>query len=118
MAQKSYLHATDLSKAILAVLDKGQVGKVYNCGPSGPVSIKSLVSVIAETCGISWEELVEEVPDRVGQDGKYWLDSGELAKDTFWTPTIGLAMGIHEMVKWVKDFPELLTFPTTYEHRT
>lgn len=117
MAQKSYLHATDLSRAILDVVNKGTVGKVYNCGPAGPITIKSVVTHIAEACGVSWDELVEEVPDRVGQDGKYWLDSTELSKDTFWTPTIGLSKGISGMVEWVKKFPELLAFPLTYEHR-
>jgi dTDP-glucose 4,6-dehydratase len=116
-AQKSYLHATDLSKAVLDVLERGKVGKVYNCGPQGPISIRALVTHIAEICGVSWEELVEEVPDRTGQDSRYWLDSSELAKDTFWTPTIGLAHGIRGMIEWVKEYPELLKMPTTYEHR-
>jgi dTDP-glucose 4,6-dehydratase len=116
-AQKSYLHSTDLSKAILSVIEKGKVGKVYNCGPSGPISIRALVSYIAEACGVSWDELVEEVEDRPGQDSRYWLDSTELSKDTFWTPTIGLSKGIEGMVDWVKKFPEMLTMPTTYEHR-
>lgn len=116
-AQKSYLHATDLSKAILAVLESGRVGRVYNCGPSGPITIKSLIAHVAEACGVSFEELVEEVPDRTGQDGKYWLDSTELAKDAFWTPTIGLAKGLEGMVAWVKKYPELLTMDTSYIHR-
>jgi dTDP-glucose 4,6-dehydratase len=116
-AQKSYLHATDLSRAVLAVIEKGKIGEVYNCGPTGPISIKALVSHVAEACGISWEELVEEVPDRTGQDGRYWLDSSKLARDTFWTPTIGLARGLAGMVEWVKKYPELLTMETGYVHR-
>jgi dTDP-glucose 4,6-dehydratase len=116
-AQKSYLHSTDLSRAILAVIEKGKVGEVYNCGPTGPISIKALVSHVAEACGITWEELVEEVPDRTGQDGRYWLDSSKLAKDTLWTPTIGLVRGLEGMVDWVKKYPELLTMSTSYEHR-
>ena len=116
-AQKSYLHATDLSRAILAVLNKGHLGKVYNCGPAGPISIRAVVNHVVEACGVSWEELVEETEDRVGQDGKYWLDSSELAKDTGWTQTVGLPRGIESVVRWVKDWPELLHYPTTYEHR-
>lgn len=116
-AMKSYLHASDLSRAILGVLEKGKVGKTYNCGPTGPISIRCLVGHIAEVCGISWDELVEEVPDRTGQDGKYWLDSSELARDTSWTPTIGLVKGLEEMLGWVRKYPELLTMPTEYIHR-
>ena len=117
-AQKSYLHATDLSKAVLGVLAKGTLGKVYNVGPAGPISIKALVSHVAETCGVMWEELVEEVPDRTGQDGRYHLDSTEIARDTGWTQTVGLARGIESVVRWVKEWPELLHYPTSYEHRS
>lgn len=116
-AQKSYIHAVDLSRAILAVLEKGQLGKIYNCGPQGPISIKALVSHVAEACGVSWDELVEETPDRTGQDGRYWLDSSELAKDTGWTQTIGLARGVEKVVNWVRAWPELKDYPTDYIHR-
>jgi dTDP-glucose 4,6-dehydratase len=116
-AQKSYIHSDDLSRAVMAVLEKGTVGKVYNCGPQGPISIRALVTHVAEACGISFEELVEEVPDRVGQDARYCIDSSELAKDTGWTQTVGLARGLEGMVRWVRDYPELLTMPTNYEHR-
>lgn len=116
-AQKSYLHATDLSRAILAVLQKAPAGKVYNVAPAGPISIRGLVAVVAEASGVSFEELVEEVPDRPGQDEKYWLNSEAIARDCGWTQTIGLSRGIEGMVRWVKDYPELLTYPTNYEHR-
>lgn len=114
---KSYLHASDLSRAILDVIEKGKVGKTYNCGPTGPITIRALVTHVAEVCNVSWDELVEEVPDRTGQDGRYWLDSSELAKDTFWTPTVGLVKGLEDMLQWVKTYPELLTMPTEYKHR-
>lgn len=117
LAQKSYLHATDLSKAILGVIEKGKLGKVYNCGPVLPISILALIVQVAEVCGVSWDELAEEVPDRTGQDGCYWLDSSELARDTGWTQTIGLARGLGGVVEWVKKYPELLSMPTVYEHR-
>lgn len=117
LAQKSYVHSTDLSRAILDVVARGKVGKVYNCGPTGPISIKALVTHVAEACGVSWDELVDEVPDRPGQDAKYWLDSSEIAKDTFWTPTVGLARGVIGMVEWVRQYPALLTMETGYVHR-
>lgn len=116
-AQKSYLHATDLSKAILSVLERGKVGETYNAGPQSPISIRALVGHVAEACGVSFEELVEEVPDRVGQDGRYQLDCTKIAADCSWTQTIGLARGLDEMVRWVKTYPEILTMKTEPEVR-
>lgn len=116
-AQKSYLHATDLSRAIMAVVEKGTVGKVYNVAPLGPISIRALVTHVAEVCGVSFEELVEEVPDRVGQDARYALDTTEIARDCGWTQTIGIVRGLGTMLEWAKAHPEILTMPTNYEHR-
>lgn len=116
-AQKSYLHATDLSRAVLNVIEKAPLGKVYNVAPAGPISIRSLVSTVAEASGISFEELVEEVPDRPGQDAKYWLNAEAIARDCGWTQSIGLKRGVEGMVSWVRKFPELLTMETNYVHR-
>lgn len=117
-AHKSYLHADDLSKAVHAVIHTAPIGKIYNCGPTAPLMIRTIVETCAEACGISFEELVEETPDRVGQDAKYWLDSSALAKDTLWTPTVGFARGIDEMVRWVKTYPELLNADTIFRMRS
>jgi dTDP-glucose 4,6-dehydratase len=116
-ARKSYLHATDLSDAIHRVILLGRPGEVYNVGPRQPISIRELVAHVAEACGVKYGDLVEEVPDRVGQDGCYWLDSGKLFSETNWTPLTSLETGIAEMVKWVKAWPELQSMPTDYVHR-
>ena len=115
-SQKSYMHSTDLSRAILAVLDKGTVGEIYNAGPLWPVSIGAVVGHVAESCGSSFEELVEVVPDRVGQDGRYHIDSTKL-RNIGWTPQINLVDGIKDMVMWVRTFPELLKMDTSYVHK-
>ena len=116
-AQKSYLHARDLSKAIMAVIERAAPGASYNVAPTSSISIGALVGFVAETCGVSFDELVEESPDRVGQDAKYLLDATAIARDCGWTMTVGLARGLEGMVSWVRKYPELLTMPTTYEHR-
>lgn len=117
-AQKSYLHATDLSKAILAILEKAPLGRIYNVGPPGPISIRALVDFVAQACGVSYGELIEEVGEREGQDKRYHLDSTAIARDCGWTQTIGLARGLEGMVKWIKAYPELLVADTEYRHRT
>ena len=115
-AVKSYLHADDLSRAILDVIELGTVGSIYNVGPDEPISIRDLVSNIADACGVSFDSLVEEAPDRTGQDARYHLDSGAI-KALGWKQRIGLDEGLPRMVDWVKRFPELLTMDTTYRHR-
>lgn len=116
-AQKSYIHTTDLAKAIVACVERGKLGSIYNVGPLAPISIKALVTACAEAAGVSFEELVEEVPGRQGEDGKYHLDSTAIARDCGWTQTIGLGQGLRGMVEWVKSYPELLEMDYAYRLR-
>ena len=113
---KSYLHATDLSRAVLDIVAKAPMGEIYNVAPAGPISIHALVTMIAECCGISFEELVDVVPDRVGQDAKYHLDSTKIARDLGWVQTIGIVKGIESMVEWARKYPEIVEMDTSYRH--
>lgn len=114
--EKSYLHATDLSRAILEVIEHGRKGEIYNVGPAGPISIKLLVDSVSRMCEVEPTEFVKEGPDRIGQDSRYWLDSSKIAQDTGWTQTIGLQRGLREMVDWVREFPQLLSMERNYVH--
>lgn len=113
-AQKSYMHATDLARAIVAVLERGQVGKVYNCGPDKPIRIRELVAIALEQCDKWFTNVVDDVPARTGEDSIYWIDSSELQLDTGWHPTLGLSYGLNQMVRWVRRYPELLAMDPTF----
>lgn len=116
VAQKSYLHASDLSRAVLDVIYKAPAGSIYNVGPAEPITIRDLVEMIAQTVGIPFAELVKEAPDRIGQDAKYHLNCDAI-KALGWSQTISLAEGLQAMYEWVKRYPQLLTMPTGYQHR-
>src|SRR5215471_446289 len=51
-AEKSYIHARDLARAIYLVAQRAPLGTVYNCGPLLPVSIRALVETVARVMGI------------------------------------------------------------------
>jgi dTDP-glucose 4,6-dehydratase len=116
MAQKSYLHSSDLSRAILQIIDKAPLGWIYNVGPDAPVTIRTVVELTAAACGVSFADLAAEVPDRMGQDSRYYLDVTK-AKALGWQQTISLDAGIASMVAWVRQYPDLLTMDTAYRHR-
>lgn len=116
MAEKSYLHADDLSSAVIRIIKDAPAGAIYNVGPEQPVAIRGLVSLIAKIVGVAYSDLVEEVGDRVGQDRRYHLDSSCI-KALGWEEKVKLWPGLHKMVDWVQTYPELLTMPTEYVHR-
>lgn len=113
-SRKSYLHAEDLSSAILSVLGKGEAGQVYNCGPELPISIKELTQRVGAVCGV--ESLTEDVGERFGQDGCYWLDSSKL-RSLGWQPKVDLDSGLGRMLRWVESYPELLSMSCEYVHK-
>ena len=115
-AEKSYLHATDLSRAILLAVLNPAKGAIYNVGPDEAMTIRALVECVASACEVNFEELATEAPDRVGQDAKYHLDCAAI-KRLGWRQEIALADGVMEMVDWVRKYPEVLKMETTYRHR-
>lgn len=118
-AEKSYIHARDLARAILLVSEKAPLGTVYNAGPAQPISIRHLVEKVAEALGMPFEQLCEMTPDRVGQDSRYWLDSSAIKRDVGWEPEISLEEGLREMVEWGRTYaPQLREMSTEYVLRT
>lgn len=116
VAQKSYLHADDISTAIILCMEKGLIGETYNVGPLNPLSIRVIVGMLATMMGKRVEEVADIAPERVGQDSCYWLDSDKI-KILGWRQKIGLAEGLTRMVGWVRSYPELLTMDQDYKHR-
>jgi len=117
-AEKSYIHARDLGRAIHHVAEKAPLGTVYNAGPPRPISIRNLVEKVAEVMEVPFEQLCQVTDDRLGQDGRYWLDSGAIKRDVGWEPQIGLDEGVREVVAWGKRyFDTLKDWPTGYTLR-
>jgi dTDP-glucose 4,6-dehydratase len=105
-AEKSYIHARDLGRAIHLVSERAELGKVYNVGPKEPTSIRRVVELCAEAVGVPFETLCEVTGDRRGQDSRYWLDSSAIKTDLDWEPQIGWDEGLAEMVAWERTYLE------------
>jgi dTDP-glucose 4,6-dehydratase len=117
-AEKSYIHARDLARAIHLVAQGAPLGRVYNAGPPEPISIRGLVEEVAVALDMPFEELVEETPDRLGQDSRYWLDSSAIKADVGWEQEIDLPTGLRDMVEWGRTYAENLRgWPTDYTLR-
>jgi dTDP-glucose 4,6-dehydratase len=114
-AEKSYIHARDLGRAVHLVAEKAPLGAVYNAGPKEPTSIRRVVELTAEALGIPFEQLCEVTGDRLGQDSRYWLDSSAIKRDVGWEPQIGWQEGLAEMVGWGRKYiDQLKDWPVDY----
>jgi dTDP-glucose 4,6-dehydratase len=114
-AEKSYIHARDLARAIHLVAEQAPLGVVYNAGPAEPTAIRTVVELTAQALGMPFEQLCEVTGDRLGQDDRYWLDSSAIKRDVGWEPQIGWEEGLGEMVTWGRTYlDQLRDWPTEY----
>ncbi len=113
-ARKSYLHASDLARAVLKVLEIAPLGTVYNVGPEHPTSIRDVVEMCAKYTGVLFSSFVELVGERTGQDGCYWLDSSRI-RALGWEPKVSWDHGMDEMSAWIRAYKDdLARFPMDY----
>lgn len=107
-AEKSYIHARDLARAIHLVAEKAPLGAIYNAGPAEPTSIRRVVELTAEALGMPFDQLCEVTADRLGQDSRYWLDSSKIKRDLGWEPQITWQNGLAEMAEWGNRYIDYL----------
>jgi dTDP-glucose 4,6-dehydratase len=117
-AEKSYIHARDLARAIHLVSEKAPLGTIYNAGPKDPTSIREVVERCAGALQMPFDALCEMTGDRLGQDSRYWLDSSAIKNDVGWEPEISWDQGLQEMVDWTdRYFDQLKACSTDYVMR-
>ncbi|MFN0051126.1 MAG: GDP-mannose 4,6-dehydratase [Planctomycetales bacterium] len=117
-AVKSYIHIRDVSRGELAILERGELGGMYNISPDEGVAVREVVATIARRMNVPFEKAVEIVAERPGQDAAYVIDSSKARSKLGWAPQIGLEEGLSEVIDWVgENWDEIRTLPLGYEHK-
>ena len=95
----------DFCKAILAVLDKGEDGEIYNIGSSNEMANLDLVKKILSHLGKD-ESLIKFVHDRPGHDLRYSLDSTKARRQLNWGEQYPFDLALANTISWYKYFFE------------
>ena len=77
---RDWLHVEDHARGILHVLDRGEVGNVYNLGGGNPRTNIEITRRLVEACGRSMRTHVKHVEDRAGHDRRYAIDTAQGAR--------------------------------------
>ena len=83
---RDWLHVDDHCEAILAVLERGAPGGVYNIGGNNERSNLELTHEILRVMGKE-KSMIRPVADRLGHDRRYAIDSSKLQRELDWRPT-------------------------------
>jgi dTDP-glucose 4,6-dehydratase len=106
--QRDWLHVEDNCRGILAVLEGGRVGTVYNIGGLDVVDNLTIARRLLQLMG-KLERLLSCVQDRPGHDRRYALRCQAIEDDLGWRPTISLQEGLQQTVEWYKTNQVWLT---------
>lgn len=80
---RDWLHADDHCEAVLAVLERGRTGEVYNIGGNNERSNLELTRTILGLMD-KGEEMIRYVQDRPGHDRRYAIDCSKIAAELGW----------------------------------
>lgn len=96
---RDWLYVDDHCRAILAVLNKGREGEVYNVGGSRALANLDVVQRILAITGKP-ESLMVTVKDRPGHDRRYAITSEKLEHETGWKAEMDFEVGLKSTVDW------------------
>ncbi len=99
MQIRDWLYVDDHCRGILAALEKGRDGEIYNIGGNRSLPNLDVVRLILQSTGKP-ESLIQYVKDRPGHDRRYALSSEKLMRETGWQPVMQFEAGLGETIAW------------------
>ena len=107
---RDWIHVDDHCRALLAVLEKGRPGEMYDIGADNEwtniVLVKKICDMVdgllknKEKKSDPRQELMEFVTDRKGHDKRYAIDSSKIRNELGWKPIVDFEEGLRETIVW------------------
>ena len=113
---RDWLYVKDHCYGILAVLEKGRVGEIYNLGGHNEKANIDIVKIILNELNKP-ESLITYVSDRKGHDLRYAIDPAKAMKELGWQPTTMFKEGIKLTIDWYKHHMDWLEECTSGEYQ-
>jgi dTDP-glucose 4,6-dehydratase len=102
---RDWIHVDDHCRGLIAALEQGAPGRVYNFGGDAERTNLQIVRTILAALGKD-EGLLEFVRDRPGHDRRYAVDSSRARSELGWRPGVTFEQGIASTVAWYRSRPE------------
>ena len=113
---RDWLYVRDHCRGILAILEKGKAGEVYNLGGHNEKTNIEIVKIILQELGKP-ETLITYVADRKGHDLRYAIDPSKANRELGWAPTTAFSDGIRMTIRWYKDHMDWMEECTSGEYK-
>ena len=100
---RAFLHAKDTARAFEYILEKGEIGEIYNigCDEGMEYSVMEVAKMlIHKICGTEdYNKWITYIEDRPFNDQRYYISNQKL-KDLGWNVTINFEDGIDELLSY------------------
>jgi GDP-L-fucose synthase len=101
---REFIYVDDVAAGMIAALEHGEAGEVYNLGTDGStaISIRELMQIIQYATGASDKPVTFSEKWDAGDDMRF-TDSQKAFANLGWTHQVGIKDGIERTVKWYKS---------------
>ena len=100
---RDWIHVNDHNKAVLKIIETGQIGQTYLIGADGEMNNKSVIELILELMGQP-HDAYDHVTDRPGHDLRYAIDASKTRNELGWRPQYtNFRDGLAATIGWYRD---------------
>jgi dTDP-glucose 4,6-dehydratase len=121
---REWIHVSDHAEAILVSAQRGRLGESYLFGSGEERANLALVEEIADLVDAELgrpqgtaRRLIGFVPDRLGHDFRYAIDSAKARRELGWAPRRTLDEALRDTVRWYLANDAWRAAVSTEEHR-
>ncbi len=108
---RDWLHVRDHARALVRVLDRGEIGRTYAVGGEAERTNLQVVQAICAALDVQSPRAdgrphaaaLEHVADRPGHDRRYAIDPSRIRDELGWRPETDFETGLGETVRWYLD---------------
>jgi len=99
---RDYLYVKDVADALVRMV-AGNIEGAVNVGSGEPVSLKDLISYIAEKLGRSDLVRLGAIPPKPNDTNLVVANTDRLKKEMGWSPRYSLSRGLDETIEWFRN---------------
>jgi dTDP-glucose 4,6-dehydratase len=114
---RDWIHVDDHGEAVLAVLEGGAPGEIYNVAGSSHRTNLEVVTFLLNELGAD-ESLLETVADRPGHDRRYAPDDTKIRTELGFEPTRDFDSAMRETIEWYRSNAAWLDHVRSGEYRS
>ena len=102
MNVRDWIYVEDHCRGILAAIEKGRSGAVYNIGARNERRNLEVAEALLDALGKP-RTLIKFVKDRPGHDRRYAIDPSRMETEFGWRPLETWDSGLRKTIEWYKE---------------